>query len=174
MSKIISLSGHRISSETRISPAQLFHHLRALWVAGKLEQDAYWLGNILMTVFQGEETRTICCTPAELKGIYVVMPQGQLMSGMISTGRLEFICAMQQLHKWAGVMSAKDQDEFDNLDAAERHFTRSPISARSGWDDDTPIYFRLPKLTNEEMAAKVQEVFDGTFSQAQGRVTIRL
>lgn len=174
MANIISLDGRRLSSEHRVQPSQMFHHLRALWVAGKLEQDSYWLGNILMTVFQGEESRTIAVTHQELMGIYVTAPKGQIMSGMLQTDRLSFICGMQQLHKWAKIMSAKDQDEFDNLDAAERHFTRSPLSARAGWDADTPIFFRLPSITEEEMAANVQEAFTETFSHAQGSVVIRL
>lgn len=173
-SNIISLDGKRIPSVLRVTPAGMFHHIRALWVAGVIGQDAYFLGNLLLGSMQNMGGVTVAVMRPEVLKVYTAAPTGQVLTGMVGESRIAFITALQELHDKGGIHSAKSPDEFDETDMLRRHFTRSPVTARSHWDDETTIYFRLTTESGEVFGEKVADLFRERMTQARTAVTIKL
>jgi hypothetical protein len=102
--------------------------------------------------------------------VYTTAPNGIILSGMVDPAK--FTLAMQDLHFQLGLMSVRDPDNFDEPDAERRHFTRSPLTERSHYDEDTPLTFRCPKASQEEISEKVQLAFRAKFETASGVVQI--
>ena len=172
MSNIISLSGKRLSSKTRISPGQLMHHLRALWVSRNIDQDAYFLGNMVLSVMQQNDRNVIALDHHVACTTFVTAPGGQVLTGRVSENRLDFIIAIQQLHDTVGLHNAKNTDDFDLPDFEKRHFTRSPMTERNKLESNTSIYFRMPSDAPEQYANYATECFQKEFSKLTVQITL--
>lgn len=146
------------------TPEDVIRRLRSLLTCGFIERDTFHLGVHVCALAQNEGTRIVAYSMEQASQTCVRVNTRGIYAGPITRKRSAFIQALQQLHFTGFVLNDYRPDALAEVDAASRHFTRSPDTAGGEpWGESTPIYFQLPdiptRVYEEEMDKLVTEAF---------------
>jgi len=136
-------------------------NLQKLFLAGLISSDAWFLGLQLIAKMRRDGRVQTTMTMEESASTYVCLDGKPYAGGVSLRDHLYPICAMQELHCYAGLFSHYAESALREPEVADKHFTNDPfITFGDQWNLSTPIVFLFDYKNMDHWAATARNAID--------------